>query len=167
MGGYCNVGESRPRASATHKLIASPLLSLCLSAASIDNDTLKDIDTQAASSAAVETEHALSPEGSSHAAERERLEKLLKNRSDAKELEEKNILKGACSVKRVFEKCVVVKTHGCFALTAGNVAPALQAKRIELEKQQLEDKLEGRLERRPDREDLERRGIVRQREEKL
>lgn len=31
---------------------------------------------------------------------------------------------------------------------------------MDLEKAQLEDKLEGRLERRPDREDLERRGIV-------
>lgn len=59
--------------------------------------------------------------------------------------------------------CIESEAHGRFAHTAGNVAPALQAKRIELEKQQLEDKLEGRLERRPDREDLERRGIVRQR----
>lgn len=40
------------------------------------------------------------------------------------------------------------------------VAPALQAAQAELEKARLEDKLEGRLERRPDREDLERRGIV-------
>jgi hypothetical protein len=69
-------------------------------------------------------------------AEKERLEKLLKNRSDAKELQEKNILKGS------------------------NVAPALQAAQIELQKAQLEDKLEGRLDRRPERDDLERRGIV-------
>lgn len=40
------------------------------------------------------------------------------------------------------------------------MAPSLQAARTELEKHQLEDKLEGRLERRPEREDLERRGIV-------
>ena len=44
--------------------------------------------------------------------------------------------------------------------TDSTVAPALQAAQTELQKAQLEDKLEGRLERRPDREDLERRGIV-------
>lgn len=45
-------------------------------------------------------------------------------------------------------------------LADATVAPALQAAQAELEKARLEDKLEGRLERRPDREDLERRGIV-------
>ncbi|PWN33088.1 uncharacterized protein FA14DRAFT_81226 [Meira miltonrushii] len=67
--------------------------------------------------------------------EKERLEKLLKNRSDLKELQDKNILK------------------------TGNLAPALQAASADLQKSQLEDKLEGRLERRPEREELERRGI--------
>ena len=46
------------------------------------------------------------------------------------------------------------------AFLAGNVAPALQAATADLQKSQLEDKLEGRLERRPEREELERRGIV-------
>lgn len=46
-------------------------------------------------------------------------------------------------------------------LVADNVAPALQAASSELQRHQIEDKLEGRLERRPEREDLERRGIVR------
>lgn len=48
----------------------------------------------------------------------------------------------------------------CRPCPAGNVAPSLQAARAELEKRKLEDKLEGRLERRPEKEDLERRGIV-------
>lgn len=47
-----------------------------------------------------------------------------------------------------------------FTFLAGNVAPALQAATADLQKSQLEDKLEGRLERRPEREELERRGIV-------
>ncbi|PWN90676.1 RPEL repeat protein [Acaromyces ingoldii] len=99
---------------------------------SIDNETLSKIDTQAASSAAVES----SPLSPHHQEEKERLERLLQNRSEAKELEDKNILK------------------------PGNVAPSLQAARAELEKRKLEDKLEGRLERRPEKEDLERRGIL-------
>jgi hypothetical protein len=49
------------------------------------------IDIQAASSAGVDSEGVVSP---SHLEEKERLEKLLKNRSDPKELQEKNILKG-------------------------------------------------------------------------
>lgn len=58
-------------------------------AASIDNETLSKIDTQAASSAAVES----SPLSPHHQEEKERLERLLQNRSEAKELEDKNILK--------------------------------------------------------------------------
>ncbi|PWN53641.1 hypothetical protein IE53DRAFT_366183, partial [Violaceomyces palustris] len=68
--------------------------------------------------------------------EKERLEKLLKNRSDQRELEEKNILHKS------------------------NLAPCLQATRKELERSQLEDRLEGRLERRPEREDLVQKGIL-------
>lgn len=52
----------------------------------------------------------------------------------------------------------LIRSH--FESTDSSVAPALQAAQTELQKAQLEDRLEGRLERRPDREDLERRGIV-------
>jgi hypothetical protein len=48
----------------------------------------------------------------------------------------------------------------CSGYKGAAIAPALQAAHADLQKAQLEDKLEGRLERRPDREDLERRGIV-------
>ena len=51
----------------------------------------------------------------------------------------------------------IFELYHCLGTT---VAPALQAAQTELQKAQLEDKLEGRLERRPEREDLERRGIV-------
>lgn len=61
-----------------------------LFAASIDKTTIDAIDVQAAASAAVDNKPVLSP---TDASERNRLEKLLKNRSDAKELQEKNILK--------------------------------------------------------------------------
>ncbi|KAL9935176.1 hypothetical protein V8E36_006252 [Tilletia maclaganii] len=65
-----------------------------------------------------------------------KLEKLLQNRTDAHTLQEQNILKSS------------------------SIAPALQAAQAELEKHRLEDKLEGSFERRPDREDLIRRGII-------
>lgn len=106
----------------------------------------------------METQPVVSP---SHAEEKERLAKLLQNRSDAKELQEKNILKGKWPLWVM--SCPFLVTHCCIRTlpcTGGNVAPALQAVQTELQKARLEDKLEGRLERRPDREDLERRGIV-------
>lgn len=71
-----------------------------------------------------------------HEEEKQRLEKLLQNRADVAELKDKNILK------------------------EGNVAPALAATKAELARNQLEDKLEGKLERRPDRDDLVSRGIL-------
>lgn len=58
--------------------------------ASLDQSTIDAINIKAASSAAVDSEPITSP---TSMAERERLEKLLKNRSEAKDLQEKNILR--------------------------------------------------------------------------
>lgn len=62
--------------------------------ASIDQQTVDAIDIQAASAAAVDSEPVLSP---THQEEKDRLERLLKNRSDLKELQDKNILKSKSS----------------------------------------------------------------------
>jgi len=67
----------------------------------------------------------------------EALEKRLAERPDRQELQERNILK------------------------EGNVAPALQAARDQLQRSQLEDKLDQKLLQRPKPEELVKSGILR------
>ncbi|KAI9612297.1 hypothetical protein KEM48_004314 [Puccinia striiformis f. sp. tritici PST-130] len=74
--------------------------------------------------------------GISETEKTKKLEKLLADRPDKTELIEKNVLK------------------------PGNLAPSLQAKQAELEKSQLEDKLNAALAHRPDPEILVKEGIL-------
>jgi len=67
---------------------------------------------------------------------KEKLEKLMGARPDRKELVDKNILKNS------------------------NVAPSLQAKQAELERSQLEDILENKLQARPSPDELVKEGIL-------
>jgi len=69
-------------------------------------------------------------------AAKEKLDKLFASRPDRKELVDKNILKNS------------------------NVAPSLQAKQAELERSQLEDMLQNKLQARPSPEELVKEGIL-------
>jgi hypothetical protein len=74
------------------------------------------------------------------------LEKRLAQRPDRQELQDRNILKGAPGPVRVLCMLFVTRTHadvpnyydGRSCLTEGNVAPALQAAREQLQRSQLE-----------------------------
>lgn len=155
--------------------------------ASIDNKTLSAINTSAATGVSSTTssnvvEPGLSPNSATTAdggpispignEEKERLAKLLAARADAKELQEKNILKsvywnrraccgvGSRRASGVGRRAVVADLLLASTSAESNLAPSLQAAQAELAKHQLEDRLEGRLERRPDRDDLVARGIL-------
>jgi len=71
---------------------------------------------------------------------KEKMEKMFASRPDRQELVDKNILKNS------------------------NVAPSLQAKQAELERSQLEDILENKLQARPSPEELVKEGILQQNE---
>ncbi len=68
--------------------------------------------------------------------EEKKLDHFLQQRPSAKELQEKNILKSTA------------------------IAPSLQQATIELEKQQLEDKLANKIAHRPEPEELKQRNIL-------
>ena len=88
--------------------------------------------------------------------EKRRLELLLKNRPVPAELQDKGILKRG--QRRTMELCRACTDIS--SITEGNAAPALQAAQAELERHRLEDKLEGKLGRRPEQKDLVERGIL-------
>ncbi|PWN25448.1 hypothetical protein BDZ90DRAFT_255716 [Jaminaea rosea] len=117
-----------------------------------------------------------------HDEEKARLDALLKNRPEAKELQDKNILPNSNAAPSLLAKQEELRKAqledrladriehrpdraelerlGILKSGSSSIAPGLQAKQEELRKAQLEDRLERELEKRPERTELEERGIL-------
>lgn len=106
---------------------------------------------------------------SPHEQERLRLEALLQNRPDQKELQVRSSTsrapaRGTERERRSSLTCpaspLPCPRQDKNILKSTSLAPSLQSATAQLQKAQLEDRLESKLESRPDREELERIGIL-------